>query len=69
MSCGDEPMAWRIKHDRDAFKELWLLFENDDVRFPLYSGETTWIKYIYTVSVDKWGREGGDSPVGPSLSL
>lgn len=54
-NCGDEPMTWRIKHDRDAFKELWLLFENDDGRFPLYPEETTWIEYSYTVSVDKWG--------------
>lgn len=54
-TCGDEPMTWRVKHDRDAFKELWLLFENKDGRFPLYPGETTWIKYTYTVSADKWG--------------
>lgn len=53
--CGDEPMTWRVKHDRDAFKEVWLLFENADGRFPLYPGETTWIEYAYTVSADKWG--------------
>jgi hypothetical protein len=29
------------KHDRDAFKEVWLLFENGDVRFPLYPGQRT----------------------------
>ena len=45
--CGDELMAWRAKHDRDAFKEVWLLFENRDGRFPLYPGETTWIDYAY----------------------
>ncbi|MGH3567500.1 MAG: helix-turn-helix domain-containing protein [Pseudonocardia sp.] len=54
-TCGDEPMTWRVKHDRDAFKELWLLFENADGRFPLYPGETTWIEYVYTVSAEKWG--------------
>jgi peptide deformylase len=54
-SCGDEPMTWRVKHDRDAFKEVWLLFENGDGRFPLYPGDTTWIAYSYTVSADKWG--------------
>jgi len=54
-TCGDEPMIWRVKHDRDAFKELWLLFENTDGRFPLYPGETTWIEYVYTVSAEKWG--------------
>lgn len=54
-TCGDEPMTWRVKHDRDAFKELWLLFENAAGRFPLYPGETTWIKYVYKVNADKWG--------------
>jgi Polypeptide deformylase len=48
-------MTWRVKHDRDAFKEVWLLFENDDGRFPLYPGESTWISYVYTVSARKWG--------------
>jgi peptide deformylase len=54
-TCGDEPMAWRVKHDRDAFKEVWLLFENEDGRFPLYPGETMWISYVYSVSARKWG--------------
>lgn len=53
--CHDEPMTWRVKHDRDAFKEVWLLFENSDGRFPLYPGESVWIEYSYTVEVDKWG--------------
>ncbi len=53
--CQDEPMTWRVKHDRDAFKEVWLLFENSDGRFPLYPDQTTWIEYVYTVSADKWG--------------
>ncbi len=50
-----EPMTWRVMHDRDAFKKVWLLFENADGRFPLYPGETAWIEYVYTVSADKWG--------------
>jgi peptide deformylase len=54
-TCGDEPMAWRVKEDWDAAKEVWLLFENADGRFPLYPGETTWISYSYTVSFRKWG--------------
>lgn len=54
-TCGEEPMTWRVKHDRDAFKELWLLLENTDGRFPLYPGQTTWIEYVYTVSAEKWG--------------
>lgn len=53
--CGDELMTWRTKHDRDAFKEVWLLFENGDGRFPLYQGDATWIEYSYTVSAIKWG--------------
>jgi peptide deformylase len=54
-TCGDEPMAWHVKDDRDASKEVWLLFENGDGRFPLYPGEMTWISYSYAVSADKWG--------------
>jgi len=45
-----------VQHDRDAFKEVWLLFENDAGRFPLYPGETATIEYSYTVGADKWGR-------------
>jgi hypothetical protein len=26
--CGDEELRWEAKHDRDAFKEVWLLLEN-----------------------------------------
>lgn len=55
-SCDDEPMTWHVQHDRDAFKELWLLFENEDTRFPLYPGESTVIDYSYTVGDDKWGH-------------
>ena len=51
-----EPMTWQVRHDRDAFKELWLLFENDEARFPLYPGESTEIVYSYTVSDIKWGQ-------------
>jgi transcriptional regulator with XRE-family HTH domain len=53
--CRGEPMAWRVKHDRDAFKELWLLFENDESRFALYPGGTIWIEYEYSVPGPKWG--------------
>ncbi|WP_434742110.1 peptide deformylase [Micromonospora sp. SH-82] len=50
-----EPMHWRAKHDRDAFKEIWLLFENADRRFPLYPGHRATIEYSYRVGRDKWG--------------
>ena len=33
-SCDGEPMTWRAKADRDAFKEAWLCFENDRGRSP-----------------------------------
>jgi len=37
--CSDEPMATEPKLDRDAFKETWLLLENEQAKFPLYPGE------------------------------
>ena len=56
-SSGD--YAYDLAHeqtgDRDAAKEVWLLFANDHGQFPLYPGESTWIEYSYTVSDDKWG--------------
>ncbi|MEU4502629.1 peptide deformylase [Streptomyces sp. NPDC024089] len=54
-SIDGEEMKWRVQHDRDAFKELWLLFENDHGRYPLYPGESVWLEYSYTVGADKWG--------------
>ncbi|WP_406039759.1 peptide deformylase [Micromonospora sp. NBC_00898] len=50
-----EPMHWRAKHDRDAFKEIWLLFENAEGRFPLYPGDRVIIEYAYRVGREKWG--------------
>ena len=54
-SCAGEPMDWRAKTDRDALKEVWLLFENPQGRFPLYPGQRAHIEYIYRVGTDKWG--------------
>lgn len=51
-----EPMRWRLKLDRDAAKEVWLLFANDQGQFPLYPGERTTIEYAYTVGEEKWGQ-------------
>ncbi|MFE1408369.1 hypothetical protein ACFW5D_33135 [Streptomyces sp. NPDC058770] len=28
-TCRGETMRWQAKHDRDAFKEVWLLFDNE----------------------------------------
>ncbi|WP_045744632.1 MULTISPECIES: peptide deformylase [Actinoplanes] len=51
-----EPMQWRVKLDRDAAKEIWLLFANERGQFPLYPGERTMIEYAYTVGEEKWGQ-------------
>ncbi|OLE21431.1 MAG: formylmethionine deformylase [Actinobacteria bacterium 13_1_20CM_3_71_11] len=56
---GDEPgerMGLRPIYDRDSFKEVWLLFENDQARFPLYRGQRATITYRYQVGEDKWGQ-------------
>lgn len=50
-----ESMRWRPKLDREAVKEVWLLFENAQGRFPLYPGDRATIEYSYTVGEDKWG--------------
>lgn len=55
-TCRGEVMRWDAKHDRDAFKEIWLVFENTQGRFPLYPGESVWIEYAYSVGDEKWGR-------------
>ena len=54
-SCDGEPMSWKVKADRDAFKEAWLCFENDRGRFPLYPGQSATISYSYTVDDGRWG--------------
>ena len=51
-----EPMHQRLKLDRDAAKEVWLMFANDHGQFPLYPGERTTISYAYTVGEEKWGQ-------------
>jgi peptide deformylase len=53
--CDGEPMAWKVKLDRDSFKEVWLCFENEQSRYPLYPGEHATLEYAYTVGDDKWG--------------
>jgi peptide deformylase len=55
-AASGEEMEWRPKTDRDAFKEVWLLFENAEGRFPLYPGQRAHIDYVYRVGIDKWGQ-------------
>jgi peptide deformylase len=58
--CGDPPgrerMEWRPKRDRDTDKEVWLMFENEHGRFPLYPGERTTIEYTFTIGEEKFGQ-------------
>jgi peptide deformylase len=51
-----KPMDWTVHHDRDALKEVWLLFSGKHGHFPLYPGESCWIEYEYTVSEVHWGN-------------
>ncbi|GAA2532413.1 helix-turn-helix transcriptional regulator [Pilimelia columellifera] len=53
---GAEPMRLRAKCDRDSVKEIWLLFENENGRFPLYPAATTTLDYSFQISDHKWGR-------------
>ncbi|WP_405166523.1 helix-turn-helix domain-containing protein [Nocardia sp. NBC_01499] len=55
-ACQGEPMRWEIKLDMDSCKEAWLLFENDNGKFPLYPGQSVWITYNYGVGDNKWGH-------------
>lgn len=54
-TCDGEEMAWTVKFDRDAFKEIWLLFENAGSKFPLYPGQRCKLEYSYTVDDKRWG--------------
>lgn len=49
-------MRWTVRHDRDAFTEVWLLFENEYRKFPLYPGESAVTEYTNCVSDATWGR-------------
>lgn len=54
--CDEEPMRLVARHDRGAFKEVWLLFENDRGRFALPPGASVWVEYGYRVSDQQWGQ-------------
>jgi hypothetical protein len=53
--CGNEVMSWEPRIDRDSMKELWLLFENETGRFPLYQSQRAEVSYSFQVGEDKWG--------------
>lgn len=53
----ETPLKWKIAHDRDSFKEVWVRFEGQDgQQLPLYPGQETWLEYEYTVGDDQWGN-------------
>jgi transcriptional regulator with XRE-family HTH domain len=54
--CDGHPMALEVKLDRDAAKELWMLFQNERAQFPLYPGQTASLEYAYRIGDDKWGQ-------------
>jgi transcriptional regulator with XRE-family HTH domain len=54
--CDGLPMALEVKLDRDAAKELWMLFQNERAQFPLYPGQTASLEYAYRIGDDKWGQ-------------
>jgi len=51
-----EPMRYQATHDLDSLKEVWVVFENDQSRFPLYQGQRAAFEYRYRVGEAKWGR-------------
>jgi hypothetical protein len=53
---GTQSMNWEVEQDLEAFKEIWLLFKNDGLTFPLLSGMTCSINYEYSVSNKHWGQ-------------
>jgi hypothetical protein len=52
---GKQPMDWEVEQDLESFKEIWLLFKNEDRTFPLLPGMSCSIIYEYTVSNKHWG--------------
>lgn len=54
-TCDGQPMTWQVKVDRDAVKEIWLLFANSERQFPLYPGQKATLKYSYQVDDGRWG--------------
>ncbi|GLZ04845.1 hypothetical protein Acsp03_23110 [Actinomadura sp. NBRC 104412] len=68
-SCDGEPMTWQPKLDRDSFKEVWLCFDNDRGRFPLYPGQRATLRYSYRVSDAQWGQWFQRAVRLPTLNL
>ena len=56
-SCGGRADATGgPRHDRDAFKEVWLLFENDAAALPALPGRADHHRVRVHVGAEKWGH-------------
>ncbi|MFB9449912.1 hypothetical protein Dvina_34600 [Dactylosporangium vinaceum] len=55
-SCDGEPMRSKMFLDTPVLKEVWLLFENAENRFPLYPNRRAEISYSWNVSDELWGH-------------
>lgn len=53
---GRRSMRCVVREDGMAYKEFWLLFEDEAGSFPVSSGETATLEYEYQVSRQKWGN-------------
>lgn len=52
---GRQSMDWIVEQDRESFKELWALFKNPGLEFPLLPGRSATVTYRYTASSRHWG--------------
>lgn len=64
-----EPMTWRASNDWNAANEVWLNFENEDARFPLYPGERVVMEYGFSVQSKFWGTSFQRAVRWPSRDL
>lgn len=53
---GRRSMRCVVREDDMAYKEFWLLFEDEAGSFPVLAGETATLEYDYQVSRQKWGK-------------
>jgi transcriptional regulator with XRE-family HTH domain len=54
--CGAQQMDFEVAQDRDASKEIWLLFRRGQRRFPLYPGQQATLDYTFHVPARQWGN-------------
>ena len=49
-------MGWEVQEDLPDYKEIWMLFRDDQEVFPLGPGESCSVSYYYKVSRRHWGN-------------